>query len=468
MSDDLCFASAGELLALYRRREVSPVEVAQAVLKRTSRFQESLNAFVLVDEDAALTQARASEERWTRGEPKGRLDGVPTSLKDIVLTKGWPTLKGSRTIDPAGPWDEDAPCLARLREHGAVFVGKTTTPELGWKGLTDSPLTGVTRNPWNTDMSPGGSSGGASAALAAGMGALAIGTDGGGSIRIPAAFTGVFGIKATFGRVPAYPESAMRNVAHIGPMARTVSDAALMLTVISEPDDRDHTALPHHGEDFSEGLGDGIAGLRVAFSPALGYARVDPEVDRVVREAVALFADLGVEVEECDPGFGNPKAAFRALWWAGAAGALHALPDETKALMEPELQEIVAEGARMPILDYMQAQADRTQLCLKMREFHRRYDLLLTPALSVPAFPVGQLRPDGWPDDDTYWTDWTPFTFPFNLTQQPACSVPCGFTSDGLPVGLQIVAPSYREDLVLRAAHAFEQARGEWPRPPIG
>ena len=467
MSDDLCYATATELLALYRRHEVSPVEVAKAVLARMAALQERLNAFIVIDEESTLAQARESEARWLAGAPMGRLDGVPTSIKDIILTRGWPTLRGSRTVDPAGPWLEDAPCVARLREHGAVLIGKTTTPELGWKGLTDSSLSGITRNPWNTATTPGGSSGGASAALAAGLGALAIGTDGGGSIRIPAAFTGVFGIKANFGRVPAWPESAMRNVAHIGPMARNVADAALMLTVISGPDDRDHTALPYDGVDYSADLKDGIAGLRVAYSPDLGYARVDPEIAHIVSGAVARFADLGATVEERNPGFENPKSCFRALWWAGAAGAMAALPDEQKSLLEPELLEIVEDGARMPILDYMRALAQRTELCLKMREFHRDYDLLLTPALSVPAFEVGRLRPPGWPEDNTYWTDWTPFTFPFNLTQQPACSVPCGFTATGLPVGLQIVAPNYREDLVLRAAYAFEQALGLDARPPL-
>lgn len=467
MSEELCYASATELLAHYRDATASPVEVAKAVLERMAALQERLNAFILIDEAETLAQARASEARWQKGEPRGRLDGVPTSIKDIILTKGWPTLRGSRTVDPAGPWLEDAPCVARLREHGAVLIGKTTTPELGWKGLTDSPLTGITRNPWNTEMTPGGSSGGASAALAAGLGALAIGTDGGGSIRIPAGFTGVFGIKANFGRVPAYPESAMRNVAHVGPMTRTVEDSALMLTVISEPDDRDHAALPYDGIDYTADLKAGITGLRVAYSPRLGYARVDPEVERIVADAVRRFEDLGVIVEECDPGFDNPKSCFRTLWWAGAAGALASLPAEKKALLEPQLLEIVEDGAAMPVLDYMAAVAERTSLCLKMREFHRRFDLLLTPALAVPAFEVGRLRPQGWPEDDTYWTDWTPFTFPFNLTQQPACSVPCGFTDAGLPVGLQIVAPNFREDWVLRAAYAFEQALGLNARPPL-
>ena len=466
MSDELIHASATSLVDAYRKGTLSPVEATQAVLQRIRDKDPLINAFVLVDEEAALASARESEARWRKGEPMGRLDGVPTSIKDLMLTRGWPTLKGSRTVDPAGPWDEDAPCVARLREHGAVLLGKTTTPELGWKGLTDSSVSGITRNPWNLEKTPGGSSGGASAALAAGMGPLAIGSDGGGSIRIPAAFTGVFGIKANFGRVPVYPESAMRSLSHVGPMSRTVEDTALMLTAISEPDDRDWTAIPYQGIDFTQGLDEGIAGLRVAFSRDLGYARVEPEIAELVARAVTVFEELGAHVEERDPGFADPRHAFRTHWWTGAAGALAGLPAETKALLEPELQQIVEEGSTMPVLELMQAMAERSALCLAMRRFHRDYDLLLTPALSVPAFDVGRLRPPGWPDDDdTYWGDWTPFTYPFNLTQQPACTVPCGFTGEGLPVALQIVGPSFREDLVLRAARAFEIAR-PWHRWP--
>ena len=459
MIDDLVKMSAVELLSGYRAGTFSPVEATRAVLDRIHCVNDKINAFVIIDDEGALAAAKASEDRWAKGTPKGVLDGVPTTLKDLVLTKGWPTLKGSLTVDPAGPWDEDAPCVARLREHGAIFLGKTTTPEVGWKGLTESALSGITRNPWNVAKTPGGSSGGASAALAAHMGPLAVGSDGGGSIRIPAAFTGVFGIKANYGRVPVYPESAMRALSHVGPMTRTVADAALMLNVLSEPDHRDHTALPYQGIDFTKGLDDGIAGLKVAFSPDLGYAKVDGEVARIVADAVKVFIDLGAVVEQRDPGFENPKAIFKAHWWAGAAGAFAHLPDEEKAKLEPELAEIVADGQKLSILDYMRAMEGRTALCLQLRAFFQDYDLLLTPSLSVPAFDVGRLQPPGSAPDDTYWTDWTPFSFPFNLSQQPACSIPCGFTNDGLPVGLQIVGDNFREDLVLRAARAFEAAR---------
>ncbi|MBT3370101.1 MAG: amidase [Rhodospirillaceae bacterium] len=459
MSDDLIRMDAVDLIDGYRQGRFSPVDATAAVLARIHAVNDKINAFMIIDDEGAMAAARESEARWSKGAPKGLIDGVPTTIKDLMLTKGWPTLKGSLTVDPAGPWDEDAPCVARLREHGAVLLGKTTTPEVGWKGITDSALSGITRNPWNLAKTPGGSSGGASAALAANMGPLAVGSDGGGSIRIPSGFAGVFGLKPNYGRVPVYPESAMRNLSHIGPMTRSVADAALMLNVLAEPDYRDPTALPYQAIDFTKGLDDGIAGLKIAFSPDLGYANVDPEVAGIVAEAVTAFTELGATVERRDPGFDNPKAAFRTLWWAGAAGAFAHMPDAQKAKLEPELAQIVAEGQELSAMDYMRALEGRTDLCMRLRAFFQDVDLLLTPSLAVPAFDVELLQPPGSPADNTYWTDWTPFTIPFNLGQQPACSIPCGFTAEGLPVGLQIVADNFREDLVLRAAKAFEGAR---------
>ena len=318
--------SATELVAAYRAGERSPVEEAEAALARIEERDGELNAFCLVDADAALTDARASEARWARGEPAGPLDGVPVGVKDLLVTQGWPTLRGSTAIDPAGPWEDDAPVVASLRRSGAVLPGKTTTPELGWKGVTDSALTGVTRNPWDPRMTPGGSSGGSSAALAAGMVPLALGTDGGGSIRIPCAFCGLPGLKPTFGLVPAWPASPFGPVSHVGPMARTVADLALMLDVIAAPDARDWQQLPPAARSFGAGLEDGVAGLRIAFSPELGFAAVDPEIAGLVARAAFAFAALGAHVEMADPGFADPRGTFDVLWSTGAARATAMLP----------------------------------------------------------------------------------------------------------------------------------------------
>jgi aspartyl-tRNA(Asn)/glutamyl-tRNA(Gln) amidotransferase subunit A len=449
--------SATELLAAYRSGELSPVRATQDALDRVEQLNTQVNAYCLLDPAGALDAARASEQRWRRGEPMGVLDGVPTSIKDILLTKGWPTLRGSKTVDPKGPWNDDAPAVARLREHGAVFMGKTTTPEFGWKGVTDSPLTGITRNPWNKAKTPGGSSGGAAAAVASGMGPLAIGTDGGGSIRIPCSFTGLFGIKPSFGRVPAWPLSPFGTVAHIGPITRTVADAALMLNVLALPDARDWHGLPYDARDYRMGLEQGVRGLRIAFSPDLGYAKVDAEVAALVRAAVKTFEELGAKVEEKNPGFENADPIFRTHWFSGAAFLLKDLSAEKRKMIDPGLLEVAAQGARITAFEILDAQMKRGALGTHMNLFHRDYDLLVTPTLSVAAFDVGLEFPAT--EKNERWTDWTPFSYPFNLTQQPAASIPCGATKAGLPVGLQIVGPRYADALVLRAARAFESAR---------
>jgi len=434
------------------------------VLNRIARLDSAVNAFCLVDADGALAAARASEERWRRGEQQGRIDGVPVSVKDLFFTSGHPTLRGSYSIDPAGPWDVDAPAVARVRAHGGVIVGKTTTPELGWKGVTDSPLTGATGNPWDPSRTSGGSSGGSAAAVALGMGPLSLGTDGGGSVRIPAAFTGTTTIKPTYGRAPLYPASPFGTLAHAGPMTRTAADAALLLDVMSEPDPRDPWALAPASSTLDR-LGDTMAGLRIAVSPALGYAQVDPGVAAAFEAAVEVLASLGARVEEADPGFADPISAFETLWFAGAAKSIEHFDAGQRARMDPGLVAVAEQGARAGALDYLGAMAVRNELGILMGEFHSRYDLLLTPTLPIPAFDRGVEVPAGWPRER--WTTWTPFTYPFNMTQQPAASVPCGF-ADGLPVGLQIVGARHADGAVLAAAHAYQQVT-DWHlrRPPM-
>lgn len=461
---EVAFLTATELLELYRTRRLSPVEATEAALRQIERHNPRINAYCLIDAESALAQARESDERYGRGEPKGRLDGVPTSIKDVFLTAGWPTLKGSRTVDPGQMWEEDAPATARLREHGAVLLGKTTTPELGWKGVTDSPLTDVTRNPWNPARTAGGSSGGSAAAIALGMGRLSVGTDGGGSVRIPAAFCGLVGLKPTYGRVPWWPASPYGTVAHAGPMASAASDAALMLDVISEPDARDPLALPPEDIDYLESIEGGVEGLRVAFSPDFGYVDVDPEVQQVVREAARMFEEMGAQVEEVDPGFEDSVDIFKVHWYAAAANALRAFDEQDRELMDPGLVEIAREGADYSALEYLEAVGRRNDLSLHMSEFHETYDLLLSPTLPIEPFEAGREVPEGWPHKR--WMSWAPFSYPFNLTQQPATSVPCGFSSSGIPIGLQIVGAKYEDALVLRAAHTYQTANSLIDRRP--
>jgi aspartyl-tRNA(Asn)/glutamyl-tRNA(Gln) amidotransferase subunit A len=457
---DIAFLTARELVAQYRRKTLSPVEVTEALLRRLDRLEPEINAFVLVARESALAEARAAEARWAKGEPLGLLDGVPVTIKDLFLTKGWPTLRGSVLVAREQDWAEDAPPVARLREHGAVLLGKTTMPDFGWKALGDSPLTGITRNPWNLAHTPGGSSAGAAAALAAGIAPLALGTDGGGSIRIPCAFCGLPGLKPSFGRVPHYPPSVFGLVAHTGPMARDAGDLALMLNVITGADDRDVYALPPERRDWTEGLEDGVKGLRIAFSPTLGYARVDGEIAAATAAAARRFAELGAAVETVDRLFEDPAQAWLTLWRAGAAKAMSAFSAAERLRADPGLEALAQQGARLSALDYVSADVARSALSLQMVLFHRRYDLLLTPSVAVPALKAGELLSD--PASQKEWIEWAPFSYPFNLTRQPAASVPCGLTKAGLPIGLQIVGRMYDDGLVLRAARAFERAS---PRP---
>ena len=461
---DITRLSATELLGLYRRRELSPVEATRAVLARIDAQNAVTNAYCLVRDDEALASAKQSEQRWHAGEPAGLLDGVPVSIKDLLLTSGWPTLRGSLTIDKAGPWTVDAPAVARVREHGAVLLGKTATPEFGWKGVTDSPLTGVTRNPWDPGRTAGGSSGGAAAAVASGMGPLAVGTDGGGSIRIPASFCGIVGLKPTHGRVPVYPPSTFGTLSHVGPMARTVADAALLLDALGSPDFRDPLALDRRAPVSAELDAARVGGLRVAYSPALGYARVDPEVAAAVRGAVTALEQAGALVTLADPGFVSPLPAFDVLWYAGAAKIVDDIAEDRRHLIDPGLAEIAEEGRRYSAVGYLQALRERAELGIAMGDFHQTYDLLVLPTEPIVAFAAGAEVPDG--SAQPRWTSWTPFTYPFNMSHQPAATVPCGFSAAGLPVGVQVVGPRHADGLVLAACAAIEAAlpwRDRWP-----
>ncbi len=461
----LHWLSAAALLRGYRKRRISPVEATKAVLQQIAAKDGGINAMCLVDEEAAIKSARAAEKRWLKGSPRGQLDGVPTLVKDLILTKGWPTLRGSRTIERDQPWSEDGPSVARLREHGAVLLGKTTTPEFGWKGVTDSPLTGVTRNPWDLSKTPGGSSGGSAAAVAAGFAPLALGTDGGGSIRIPAGFTGIFGLKPSFGRVPAFPLSPFGTVAHVGPMTRSAEDAAIMMNVISQPDARDWHALGYDERDFVKALRGGIKGLRIAFSPRLGGHEVDTEV------ALPRSGGGGGALAPRRPGGGDRSGLGescryipRVVVVGDAKSSRPPAGKQKSAARSGPRRGSPSSRRRSRSNNISMRRASVRSLGSHMRLFMQRFDLLVTPSLPIPAFEVGVLAPGRVGEGK--WVDWAPFTYPFNLTQQPAASVPCGFTKAGLPVGLQIVGRMFDDWTVLRAAHAYERAHAWSERKP--
>jgi aspartyl-tRNA(Asn)/glutamyl-tRNA(Gln) amidotransferase subunit A len=459
---DLSMLGAAELVAGYRSGRFTPLEATRAALDAIALHDRRVNAFVLVDEEVALGMAADSTARYAAGETLGPADGIPVSIKDMFLTTGWPTLRGSTLSDAAGPWDEDGPAVARLRESGTVFLGKTTLPEFAWKGVTDSERHGVTGNPWGAELTSGGSSGGSATAVGLGMGTWSVGTDGGGSVRIPASFTGTVAFKPTYGLVPMYPSSPYGTLAHAGPMTRTVGDAAMMLDILARPDARDWSALPTPESSFLDGLDGGVEGLSVAFSPDLGFGTNDPEVDAAVRQAVQVLADAGARVEEVDLGLSDPVDAFHVLWFTGAAKVLEPYGEDALGRVDPGLAAAVAElGITPTASDYLDAMAVRMSLGRSFGALHDTYDVLLCPTMPIAAFPAGQPSPDDWPSQ--LWTSWTPYTYPFNMTQQPALSLPCGMTGDRRPIGLQVVGPRHGDRVVLRVAHAYERLT-DWHR----
>ncbi|MBA3450016.1 MAG: amidase [Chloroflexia bacterium] len=463
---ELCFLPAVELAARIRAREISPVEVVDAVLRRADELNPRFNAFTVILGEAARAQARQAEAAARRGDPLGPLHGVPISVKDNLLMTGQACTYGSRLLRD-NIAREDAPGIARVVAAGAIIVGRTNTPEFAWRGSTDNPLFGPTRNPWNLERTPGGSSGGAGAAVAAGVGPIALGTDGAGSIRIPSSFCGIVGLKPSFGRVPFYPSPGANELnAHLGPMTRTVQDAAVLLDVLAGPDERDRFSLSADTTRTASSLEGDIRGWRVAWSADLGHIPVDPEVRRLAEVAAQSFADLGCELDAPDLGLPDPAPILDVIYAGNQAASHGARPAEELAQMDPELVQLVERGRQVTMVQYGRAMIARAAYWDAMRQVMDDYDLLLTPTISVPAFELGIVGPKavaGQPVGHLAWT----LCYPFNFTGQPAITVPCGFTGDGLPVGLQIVGRRFADAQVLRAAARFEAARPWSDRRPL-
>ena len=466
-STELGFTAATELARQIRTKALSPVELARAVIERIERLNPKVNAFCTLLADAAMNSAREAEAAVVKGSALGPLHGIPFSIKDLAFTKGVRTMGGSFIFEHRVP-DADAAFIPRLQKAGGIFLGKTTSPEFGWKALGDSPLTGISRNPWNTAMTTGGSSAGAGAAVAAGLGPLHQGSDGAGSIRIPASFCGIFGFKPSYGRVPMWPASNNDYSSHNGPMTRTVADAALMLSVMAGPDDRDRTCLDAAPDDYVGKLQRDLKGMRVAYSPDLGAGlRVDPDVATLVRAGVLAFEDLGCVVEEVKPGFADTHEMIRLMWSAHEAGNRGPFLKQWRERMDPGLVACIEDGLRVSLVDYIQMRDRKFAFWDSVRPLFERYELLLTPSVSVTALEVGRLNPAHFPQHAWDWFPWASFSYPFNFTGQPAATVPAGFTAAAMPVGLQIVGRRFDDLTVLQASAAFEAAR-PWAarRPP--
>lgn len=462
MPDDLNWLSACEMARRFAKGDLSPVDVLEATLVRLHAVNPVLNATCLLDEPQGRQLAAASAERWRRGAPIGPLDGVPVAIKDTAHVKGWPMRIGSHSTASA-PSTEDTPGVARLREAGAVFFCKTTTPEFGWKGITHGPLTGITRNPWDISRTPGGSSGGSAALVAAGVVPLATGGDGGGSIRIPAAFSGVFGLKPSYGVVPNLL-GPMGTLAVYGGLSRDVADSALLLNVLTRPDARDSFAIPYRGVDYLDGLDEGVAGMHIAWSPDLGFPVADPAVAAGMQPAIDALVTAGADVQRVDLDLSGAQPALEVIWGASHAAVVRDFDGAQLAALDPGLLRLVIAAQDISASELQAAYADMRALSQQMHSFHRDYDLLLTPTIPITAFAAGIDTPD--PARFPQWFDWTPLTWPFNLTRQPAASVPCGFV-EGLPIGLQIVGAMFGEEKILRASRCVEQACASGARPSL-
>jgi aspartyl-tRNA(Asn)/glutamyl-tRNA(Gln) amidotransferase subunit A len=457
MSSEFDYMSATELRRRIVRKEISPVDVTRRALEKAAATQSTLNAFYVLTPDQAMAAAKVAEDAVMKGAPLGLLHGIPFSAKDLMAVGGLPYASGSRAMaDNIAP--VDAPAVERAKAAGAILIGKTTTSEFGCKPVGDSPLTGITRHPWNLQKTPGGSSAGAAASVAGGVTPFTLGTDGGGSIRIPCALTGLAGIKGHFGRVPVWPTSATPTLAHVGPIARNVNDAALLFSAIAGHDQRDPFGVKGPVPDVLGACDASIAGLRIAYSPTLGYARPDPDVVNVVEKAVKKFEDLGCTVDLINSVFDkDPADLWTAEFYAGVGTRLRSVVEKQKELLDPAVAEVLKAALGQEMRDYYEKVFERYALRDKLRAFFDNYDILLSPVVPVSSLDVGKDIPDHLVDRNL--VSWIFYTYPFNLTGQPAASICAGIASDGMPVGLQIVGRTYGEYDVVRAAAAYERTQ---------
>lgn len=448
--DNICNFTAIQLTKLIKDRELSPVEVLSAYLDRIDHLNPQLNAFITLDPEGALETARQAEKIL----PHGPLYGLPVAIKDLSYTKGMRTTCGSLTLKDYIP-DQDSISVARIRQAGAIIVGKTNTPEFGYKGITNNRVFGVTRNPWDLSKHSGGSSGGSASAVAAKLIPLAEGTDGAGSIRIPASFCGVVGFKPSFAMVPRYPiPDLYYTLSHTGPIARTVADTELLFEVLAGSSSHDN--LSTDPRDWPKNADDK---LKIAYSPTLNYASIETDVEKVVREAAYKFSELGYSVTEENPPIEeDPEPIELNIWNTVYASRYAPLDEETRALLTPEMADIIDEGMKLPTYLYSKDSIKRTKLYYTMDDFFQRYDLLITPTMPIEAFSTDLERPQKINDKTiNSLFGWTPFTYPFNLTGQPALTIPVGFGPHKLPVGLQIIGPRLSDRFILQVAKRYEK-----------
>ncbi|MEK9671849.1 MAG: amidase family protein [Rhodospirillaceae bacterium] len=463
MPAETAFRSARDLIAEVKSGHAAPSDIAQATLAHIDALEPKLNAFAHINADDVMAQARALDARIAKKEDVGPLAGLPVAIKELIAMRGLPTEFGSKVM-AGNVFDFDAPSVGRIRDAGAVMLGKTTTSEFGCKGVGDNVATGITRNPWNLDTTPGGSSAGAAAIVAAGISPFAVGTDGGGSVRIPGSLAGLFAIKAHFGRVPIYPVSATHTLAHVGPMSRGVRDAALALGVMAGFDARDHTSALGPVPDFSAACERAPKGLRVIYSRTLGYARPDAGVVDVVDAAVTRLEQAGCHVEVADHLFDDPVEIWASEFYAGVATRLKDALGNRRGDLDPAVADLLDKARVQDLGGYYAKVFERYKFRDQVRDIFDTYDIIASPTLPVSAFGVGLNVPPGHEDRTTI--DWVYYTYPFNLTGNPAVSINAGFDQKGLPVGLQLVGRPLAEESLFSVSAALEALSPDKDRRP--
>jgi aspartyl-tRNA(Asn)/glutamyl-tRNA(Gln) amidotransferase subunit A len=459
--------TAWRLAARIAKKEISPLDVMRETLDRIERINPGLNAFASLRPEAALAEAQAMTENIAAGKPVGPLAGLPLGVKDLEDTAGMVTSYGSIPFKDnmaAG----DSIQVARLKAAGAIVVGKTNVPEFGFTGFTKNRLHGITRNPWNPERTPGGSSGGSAAAIAGGLVPLCTGSDAGGSIRIPASYSGCFGFKPSFGRIPVGPSPfiSYSSMIVMGPLTRNVRDAALYMDCVSGYHPADPHSLPKPPKSYQAGIDDLPHRVKIAFSPNLGYARVQPEVMTCVEQAVVAFEEMGHRVPRWTGSLPDTADAWTPLVCTDIYAQLCEVLETKRNEIGRTLAAVVDRTRGLTVAELTLIQQLRAQLNRKLAAFFEEFDLLLTPTMPTEAFAAGGPPPSEIDGQPIPLLGAVAFTYPFNLSGHPAASVPAGLTANGLPAGLQIVGPRHRDDLVLQAARAYEKIRPwnhRWP-----
>ena len=468
--EEICFMSATEMLEKINTQELTSQEITETIIERIEKINPIINAYCTTTFDLAREMAKIADERVKKDESIPALNGIPTSIKDLVPVKGVRTTYGSKIFEHNIP-EEDAVVVKRLKSAGCVILGKTNTPEFGFKGVTDNFIFGATKNPWNLEKTSGGSSGGAAASVVCGMGPLGQGSDGGGSIRHPAGFCGVYGLKPSFGRVPIYPRKKteiIRTLSVVGPIVRYVSDAALMLDVMKGPFEGDRYSLPKDNIQYLDHVNEKPKKLKIGYSLDLGYAKfVDSDVKEAVINSIQKFDSFGWEVEEAKFKKLNPTIAFGIHYFIDYGYGLRSYLKDWKEKMDPTLTQWAQLGLQFPASSLPNAMKTREQFYQVIFKTFKNYDILVTPTTAIPAFDLGIPAPTEINGVKVLPTGWQPFTFPFNFTGHPAATIPCGWTSDtNLPIGMQIVGKRFKELLILQVSKAFEEIAPWQDRKP--